>query len=271
LSPLLSGVYAGAKADSFGQGARGFGSSLLGHGLGGIAGGLGGYGLGRLLGADELHQQVMPTQIGTLVGQLLGGGAMAHRSATKYNSKLERYRKHQKDLAGGATVNVYNADNKREAPREEEEKAAGWMQNLGRRATRAPGAPPRLPLGNQIKGRLGAIKAPLIAGATGLGVGGAAGYGKGNIDGQLAGATKATNYFENMPAWQHMLMGMAGLVGQQGALVDYGLGRAHKKQQQGGFWERMVGPDYLDLQSRTRDMRKANPNPMQQRIASWFR
>jgi len=279
LSPVASGVYAGAKSDSFGQGLRGAGSTVLGALLGGVAGGATGLGAGALLGglADSSEGRAAGAGLGQLIGSaaggMFGGGYFSRRSAKKYNSKLERYRQHQKSLAG-PTVNVYNSDSRRETPRdEEEEKAARWFSKLTNRVVQAPGPPP-LPVGNQVTGQAKGLwaqhKTPIIAGATGVGAGELHGQIAGDIRGQHKGVAKATNYYENMPAWQHMLMGLSGLVGQQGALVDYGLGRAHKKQQQGGFWERMVGPDFLELQSRTRDMRKANPNPMQQRIASWF-
>lgn len=303
LGVIGSGVYAGSKGESLGQGFRGAGSSVLGQVGGGLLGaglgGIGGAGLGALLRAlsgeegagagGGLASGGLGAYLGGTLGAPLGGAYMANRSAKKYNGKLDRYRKHQKSLSGGSTVNVY-AGGEREKPREDEtEKEANWGQRtsnmVGRffnRGNTPPPLPPLLPGGGMrrqpppLTARQRANswvsgKKPVVqAGVLGLGLGELHGQISGNARGQHEGAAKAIHQFENMPGWQHGLMALSGLVGQRGALTDYGLGRAHKRQQNAGFWERMTGPDYLDLQSRTRDMRAAKPNPMQQRIASWF-
>lgn len=266
LSPLVSGVYAGAKGDSFGQGVRGTGAATVGSLLGALTAALGTAGVQHFTGGGNDPQDpayVRKIQLAARVGAHGGSALGARNSANNYNNRLEE-------------------------EENEGEKAAGWFSKFTDRAARpvathngarvfprgtgggSSSAGPVIDASPGAQGLWGRMKTPAIAGGIGLGLGETHGQIAGDIRGQHKGVAKATNYFENMPAWQHMLMGLSGLVGQQGALVDYGLGRAHKKQQQGGFWGRMVGPDYLDIQSRTRDLRKANPNPWQQRVASWF-
>lgn len=311
---LAPGIYAGSKAESFGEGAKATLSNALWPLIGSAVGSLGGAGLGALAGAGyglSQGNEWTPEGIGALaatggiggagvgagLGTLLGGYFGGRRGARKYNDRLREYRQLQRELAG-PRINIYTPDGRPVLTEEEEEKAAAFAKaavRFGSSAGRAgrvtshngarvysrtnTGGPratgPTIdvpntaaaPVGTATSGSWGktiAKNTVLPAAAYG------GGYFKGNEAGQYAGAEKAIHEMENMPSWQHGLLALAGLLGQKGALIDYGLGRAHKQQQEGGIWDRLFGPDYLRLQSGLRDRRQNAPGELKQRLVSWF-
>jgi hypothetical protein len=114
VSPALSGIYAGSKGDSIGQGVRGAGAALTGHLGGGLAGGALSGGLAALLAHilkvnPEAATRAIASSVvgGATIGGMGGGAYMANRSAEKYNKRLGSYRKHQKELSG-PNIHIHN-------------------------------------------------------------------------------------------------------------------------------------------------------------------